>query len=421
MDQRVAAKPQVTATPSALSEFRRGWSSVLAAALGVGVGTTGLPFYSFGLFIAPLSAAYGWSRGQIGLGMTCLSLGAILLSPFLGTAIDRLGVRRIALVSLAGLAVGFALLAAALGSLPAFYAAWIALAFLGVGTTPITWTRPIALLFDRGRGLALGLTLLGTGLVALTAPPLLAAVIATWGPRGGYLAMAGVVVLVVMPVVAAGLREGPSGRSDAVPHPRSGLTRQQALRSRQFWQIAIGVFLLIVAQSGATVHVVPFLADHGLTPGLAAKMAGSLGISVIVGRVVIGLLLDLLPGTLVARCVLLMPAAALALLFLAGPSLPMTALAILLLGFAAGAETDLVAYLTSRYFGMRAYGAIYGLLMSCFSLGAALGAPLAGWSFDLTKSYDGAILGGIACFVAAAVLLGTLGAYPTDRVDEEPA
>jgi hypothetical protein len=276
MDQRVAAKPQATATPSALSEFRRGWSSVLAAALGVGVGTTGLPFYSFGLLIAPLSAAYGWSRGQIGLGMTCLSLGA--------TCSRRFWERR---------STGSACAASRWcrwQALPSALPCWPLRSAryrpsMRRGSRWHFWG--LALRRSRGRARSrccsiagaawLGLTLLGTGLVALIGAAAAGRGYRHLGPRGGYLAMAGVVVLVVMPVVAAGLREGPSGRSDAVPHPRSGLTRQQALRSRQFWQIAIGVFLLIVAQSGATVHLVPFLADHGLTLALPPRWQDRLG------------------------------------------------------------------------------------------------------------------------------------------------
>jgi len=392
-------------------ELKQGWKVIVAAGAGVGVGLTGLPFYSFGIFIKPLSTAFGWSRGEITLGMTCLSAGSVLTGPLLGAVIDRLGVRRIAMLSLAGLAIGFLLLSRSGPGLTSFYASWLALAFLGCGTTPLVWTRPIALMFERARGLALGLTLLGTGIVAIAAPPLLNAVIARWGWSAGYVAMAMFVALVVLPLVAACLREGkavvPGAQAPILP----GLSRAEALATGRFWRLGLGILCVIIAQSAATVHLVPLLTDRGVSAASAAGYVGVLGIAAIVGRVVVGTLLDLFHAPLVARLVLALPACALAILFV-GTSGASALAAVALLGLAAGAETDLLAYLTSRYFGMRAYGAIYGLQLSIFGLGAAIGAPLVGWSFDRFQSYEPALLVGIGLFVAGALLMGSMGRYP---------
>ena len=121
---------------SAWDEIRQGWSTVLASAFGACVGLTGLAFYTFGLFVKPLSAEFGWSRGQVALGLTWITLGTVLTAPVVGWLIDRYGVRRVAAPSLLGLALAYALLSRIDGAIVTFYLACFAVSFLGCATSP---------------------------------------------------------------------------------------------------------------------------------------------------------------------------------------------------------------------------------------------------------------------------------------------
>lgn len=122
---------------AARAEFRRDWQSVAAAGIGVCAGVTGLPFYSIGLFVKPLTAEFGWSRGAVSGAALCLQAGIVLSAPLIGRLIDRAGTRRVAITSLIALAISFALLPLLGPSLPLFYAAWLALSLVGCGTTPV--------------------------------------------------------------------------------------------------------------------------------------------------------------------------------------------------------------------------------------------------------------------------------------------
>ena len=73
-------------------EWRAGWKVVLAAAMGAGLGTT--PIYSFGAFIPPLTAEFGWSRAEIATAISISAMTTGLASPFIGRMIDRWGARR---------------------------------------------------------------------------------------------------------------------------------------------------------------------------------------------------------------------------------------------------------------------------------------------------------------------------------------
>ncbi len=104
-----------------LHEFRDGWRALLASTLGVGIGLTGAPFYTMGIFLGPLGAAFGWSRAQLSGGALCLHLGYAFTAPFMGRLIDRIGVRKVALTSLLGLTVGLCLMTQIGPNIASFY------------------------------------------------------------------------------------------------------------------------------------------------------------------------------------------------------------------------------------------------------------------------------------------------------------
>jgi predicted MFS family arabinose efflux permease len=173
-------------------------------------------------------------------------------------------------------------------------------------------------------------------------------------------------------------------------------------------------FVAALVIGGINVNALPLLTDRGIERGTAAAVVGLIGATVTIGRLISGYFLDLFAGSRVAFVMLSAPALACLLLVISGANLPLSALAIILIGFAAGAEHDIAAYFTARYFGRRHYGAIYGLAYTLYTFGSGVGPPLAGAVFDATGSYQPALYAGAALFLAAAALVGTLGAYPKE-------
>ena len=388
-------------------ELRAGWKVVLAAMAGVGFGAMGLPFYTIGLFVKPLTEAFDWSRAEVSAANLCLQGGLIVTAPLVGWLTDRVGVRRVGITSLIGLAIGFAGLTALTSNVLSLYLGWIVLALLGCGTTPIVWTRAVNSWFTRKRGLALGLTLAGTGMAAVAGPIVIGQVIADHGWRAGYMTLAGATLLLPLPIVFLFLRERAAATVDGVAVAKLGATLREAASTGRFWRTGAAFFLVSAAVAALIVHLPPLLIDRGTAPAEAGRLMAGLGLAIIVGRLCVGLLVDRFHAPYVGFVFLLLPAVA-AVLLVQGVVLP----AILLLGLAAGAEVDLLAYLTSRYYGLRAYGQIYGWQLSFFSLGAGIGPILMGAIQDRTGSYDPALYGCVGLLVAGAVLMGTLGAFP---------
>lgn len=386
---------------SAKAELAAGWPTVLAAALAIGVGMMGVGFYSLGLFVTPLQAEFGWTRAQVSGAATFQQLGIFLSAPIVGLLADRFGNRRIAIASYVATPLAFLALAQTGPSLTAWYGLWLLVSLAGCGTTPAIWARVVSLRFDCGRGLALGLMLMGTGAAAMLAPALLGPFIAAEGWRAGLMAMAAVVAMVGIPVSLL------SGRGETVAAPAQEKARGRIEVTTATVKIAVIGFLLGVIVAALIVHLVPMLIDRGVPAAQAARMAALVGMAVIVARLVVGWLFDRFHAPRVAVLFLTSPVIACLILWLHGPAIP----AALLLGLAAGAEVDMLAYFTSRYAALENYGATYGLVLGLFSLGAAFGPPLFGWAVDATGNADLGLACSGAGLVAVLVLIATLGAY----------
>jgi len=167
-----------------------------------------------------------------------------------------------------------------------------------------------------------------------------------------------------------------------------------------------------IGVGGSITNFQPLLIDRGFQPQDAAKVAGVIGVSIIVGRLIAGFLIDRFWAPLVTLPMLALPAVACLLLAQTEVPVPAAIVSALLIGLAAGAETDLVAFLTARYFGLAHYGRLYGLQYAVFGFASGISPFIFGRVFDLYGTYRPILFAAAALFVIGAVALLTLGGYP---------
>jgi len=177
-------------------------------------------------------------------------------------------------------------------------------------------------------------------------------------------------------------------------------------------------FFVAMALLGSSGHVVPLLTDRGLSPAAATATFGLFGLSTLSGRLLSGYLIDRIFASYIATFFWLAPIGGFVLLVGGTGVLPATG--VILIGLGLGTEVDLIAFMISRYLGLRAFGTLYGLFFMMFALGGAVGRFLGGYLFDLAGSYKPALIGAAAALAVAVVLINRLGAYAYP-VNRQPA
>lgn len=378
------------------SEFARGWPIVVAAACGVGLGIAGLLTYTAGIFGAELALRIGLSRTALGAAFFLSTVMLAVALPLVGWLVDRFGPRVPALFGAVALAAGFLALGTTVHDVRGYTVVMAAIGLFAAASAPVAYTRAVSGAFDRSRGLALGFTQLGIGVAAMIVPPVLAGVVADQGWQAGYRALAAIALAGVIP--AAFL----PGRGDRAARVPAAAAAVEPVDRRTFLLLLAAFGAMALAFAGLLPHFVPMLRDAGLAPRTAGRIAGLIGASVIVSRVIVGWLTDRLeaPRIAAACCVL----CALGCVALAWQGAALAWVGALALGSAMGAEADLVGYLTARYFGLARYGRLYAIQYASFMLMAGLGPLWVGAVADAAGSYRTALLLAVAGLAIAALL-----------------
>lgn len=420
-----AHRPAPEATRGlALQEWRSHWTLVLAAMVGVSFVT--FPTYTVGFFFEPLTREFGWSRTAISAGISIASIVLVLLVPFAGYLVDRIGTRRLVLPGAALTGLGVAAFSFADGSAAQWIALWVAWAFAAVTVQTAVWITAVTKVFHTGRGLALGLTLSGGAIAQIISPPLASALIGSFGWREAYLWLGlgwGGLTLVLASffLFDAGDTKGrpPTARAAAetlIP----GLTLSQALRDSSLWRIAISTLLILSVTVGFSVHQLPILSEAKVSVGQATLLLSLSGAAGIAGKLITGVLLDRFHARWIGSITLASTAVAYPLLLAPFRTPELVVIAVLINGYAAGMKLQLCGYLTARYAGLRHYGVIFGAMTSVTAMAAAAGPLLAGLIFDRFQSYAPLLIGGSVISLLSGLLVLSLGRYPEFPQDQDP-
>ncbi len=390
-----------------------GWN-ILAVAMLFQAVTFGIGIYCFTFFVQPLAAEFEVGRGRVMWLFVTLQIVMGAASPFAGQAIDRVNLRVLVCLGLCCVAAALFLMAqaTALWQVQLCFGTLIVASLLLAG--PLAAQTLATRWFDRRRGLALGLSTVGTSIGGFVVPLIFAALLEGYGWRGAAERLSLLVLVLVLPPVwwlvrsspaALGLAgegaapAGPVGAMAAVPdwHTRS------ILRSRAF-QVTVLAFLpLAIAFGAAQQNLGPLAADQGLAPSTAATLVSVLALTMVGAKICYGALADRVDHrwlflTAVGLC-------AVALLLLGGDlGYARLILVSMLLGAAAGGFLPLLGAVVSARFGVAAFGRVMGLV-GPFTTLAALGPWLAARLRDSTGSYDAAWPIMLGCLAIAAVAI----------------
>lgn len=403
-----------------LTEFRQGWHIVILSVVGVAISINAALLYGFGVLVIPLEEAFGWERSSLQAAITFLFGGAVLGLQLVGWFNLRFGIRRVTLVSLVSMAIGYLATTFIGGSIWTLYLAFFLLPIVGMGALAVTWTQLLNLWFHRNRGLALAIGLSGTGLTAALIPSLLGWGVSNWDWRAAFVILASLNLGLGLPLsllwlrLPAPVRQAEQGDADG-EEPRvvlTGFSFREGLVQRRFWVCNLALSLVVSAVVGLVTSTVPMLRDKGLTAAEAAQVFGYFGVSLILGRLVVGYLLDRLWPPGIAAVSLALPALGCMIFMWGGTDLLMLSLAAALIGLGAGAEFDIAAFLIARYFGLREYGRLFGLHQGLITVASAVAPLMFAAMLSISGNYGPMLLYSMVATLLGATMLLTLGRGP---------
>ena len=399
-----------------------GWFVVGAAMLCISTGPGPFAFAALGLFILPFEAEFGWERTQISACLTLLVAATAVSLPIIGRYVDKKGSRVILFPSLVIFALCLAAIPIFVTELWHLVVIFLLIGTIAAGTNSVPYMPILSAWFFKYRGLAIGISIAGIGLGYAYVPLLVQYLVDNAGWRYGYYALSGIVLFIALPLAYFFLKESPadmglkpdgqtSGKPPEATRKDVGLEVKEILRHRDFWMLVAIFVTLSFVLNGMLAHLVPMLSDRGMDTRTAAAVAATEGITVFFSRILIGYLIDRFFAPYVAMVFFSLSAVGIAI-FALGAVDAMAFIGAICVGLSLGAEVDLLAYLTGRYFGLKSFGATYGLLFSAILTGTALGPLAFGIGFDTTGSYIGILTICVGINIVAVILAAFMGKYP---------
>lgn len=397
---------------SARSEWKSHWTLPVAA--GLGYATSVIHIYGLGVYIEPISESFGWSRSVTTFGLTIATLIQALFGIPIGMLVDRIGPRPLGVIGVALTCSAFALLGTASGSEWQWYGLWAVMALATLPVQATIWTAAVASRFQTSRGLAFAITLCGASVAAALFPWLGARLIGAFGWQTAMAYQALIWLAIALPVIILffrGANDVPKNQRAQIaaapaPGQPEGLSFGEGLKSSIYARLMLASLLFTFTILALVVHFVPILTGFGLGTASAAGLAGLIGLFSIAGRLGTGFLLDRFNAARVGAAVFLLPIAASLMLILLGPdgAIP----AAIMVGLTLGAEIDVIVYLATRHFGLKAFGALYGGLLVALSVGTATGPLAASAVFDRYGAYEPFLWATVGMMVVSSLFLLSL-------------
>ncbi|MCC3861584.1 MFS transporter [Pseudemcibacter aquimaris] len=391
-----------------------GWWITIASSVGLSTSPGQFAFGALGLFMIPLTLEFSADRADVALASTYFTVALALTSPFIGKIADRFGSKEVLLPSLLAFGLLLASIAFFVNALWQLYIIFALIGILAAGANALPYMRIIGEWFNKRRGLALGIAMAGGGAGYTYVPPMLQYIIDNYSWRHGYYTLAAIVLFIALPISALFLKNTPqevghlpdneAEASNTTAAVNDAISFNEVIREKSFWILYLIFALLSFCLYGILSNLVPMLIDRGMEGSDAAAVAAMLGIAILVSRAGIGYFLDKYFAPKVAIVSILLSTIGVAMLAMGVTNMP-AYIAALLIGLSIGTEFDLLAYLTTRYFGLSSFGMVYGLMFSAFLVGTSIGPVSFGASFDEFGSYVNVLI------LSAIILIITVGLF----------
>ena len=353
------------------------------------------------VFVIPVTEDLGVGRGEWMLYMTIQALVGVIASPILGKLMQKGSVKKwVSIGCLCG-AVAYIIFSQS-HSLTGFY---IGALFIGVGFVACA-PMPVSILINswfggKVKGTASGIAFVGSGLGGFILSPLLNSAIAAGGYSAGYLVLAGVYLIILLPLTLLLAVKNPEDKgfrrmgeteaevvSDGSALEKRGMTAGQAMKTGEFWLAIISCIMVVFASSAILMNDIGYYVECGIDTAKAASYHGIMLGLLLFGKPIIGFVTDKLGIKVSAPLSTFIFASTFLVMFLFGGS-PGILVAGVCICYCLGAPSITVVppLLVNGMFGEKDYGTLVGYINMATSIGGAFGATIAAFIYDATGSY----------------------------------
>ncbi len=382
-----------------LKHIHYGWVMVILA-MFVSI-VYAMAYYTFGIFLRPITIEFGWERGALSAALSMAMLVGGGFGILAGRLSDKYGPRP--LVTVSGLLTGIALLLMSqISSLWQVYLIWGLLMGTAFSCCVIPISTTIPRWFTSKRGIAIGLTAVGGGLGGVIWPPVAQWLISSFGWRHAYVALGLIAIVIVVPVAQfmkhspqrIGLK--PYGENETTdrksPAPVvEGFSFIRAIKTGHFWIFSLISFCFQLSIRLIMIHIAPHAIDIGILAMVAASIPSIIAVFNLTGKLTLGFAADRV-GTrpTLTACLSIFILAMIWLLFT--KELWMFYVFAVIFGIAYGGEILVYTLVPAELFGLKHLGTIAATARFLGGIGGAAGPPLAGKIFDITGNYRLAFL-----------------------------
>jgi MFS family permease len=407
-------------TASHPSEFTRAATgAAVASSVGMLIGPAVIVLSTLGLFMVPLQHQLGLTRAQISAIEIITPAVNAITCLWTGRWMDRWGVRRVLLPAV----LAFVVIEALQSRIQTTWELIVLFAVLGVDNSinsAIPYNKVVSEWFARRRGMVIGIIMACNAIGSAIIPQLVRRWMDWYGWRGASIGLALMVLLIGAPVLFTLLRQPArpldpllrtgAARAAADAKARHAI-RADALRRPEFWLILGVVVFTTTAEVGTIAHAVPMMTERGFSRSVATNAMSMLFAGGLIGQITFGLFVDRFDTPRIVLPYFIAPFLGVLPMYLAGAP-PWLFCGAALVGLGQGSELGISAYLVSRYFGLPAFGQLYGLIYAGVMTGVCIGILGTGLVHDAFGGYHAvgyidAVLLGIS-----VLLLSLLRPYP---------
>jgi len=358
---------------------------------------------------------FGWERSVISNGFSIETILTGVSIVVLGILVDRYGPKWPSVPMTLAFGIGLMLMSVVPNSQLVFY---LLCALIGAGAgavNPVAHATVVSAWFVQRRGLALGVLMAGLGACGVLMPYLANWVFGQVGWRSTFLVIGAICTVIPTAVYLLVTKMPANHEAERLAARKLGAVAGQSLisiarTSRQFWLLSMAIFLVSTATFGLMSQVVPMTTDKGIDRGIAITALSVLSLASIAARLLTGYLLDRVFAPFIGSVIFALCGVGVALLISGSTSGVLIGGAVLV-GLALGAEGDLAAYMSSRYFPKHSYGRVLGFVYFLFAMGSAFGIFLLGQVYAVTGSYAASMVPIVGMVIVAIVCLLAMGPY----------